>query len=104
VTARYRLLAAAETDLRAIIRYTRSKWDDGQARRYAAHLKHGIEAIVAGDVQIRDMAALHPGLRMAKCHHHYIFCLFGPDAPVLVLAILHERMDLMERLADRLKG
>jgi plasmid stabilization system protein ParE len=40
---------------------------------------------------------------MARCEHHYIFCLSRDDAPALVVAIFHERMDLMVRLTDRLK-
>jgi len=42
-------------------------------------------------------------LRMVRCEHHYIFCLPRDDAPALVVAIFHERMDLMARLADRLE-
>ena len=48
------------------------------------------------------MSSLHPGLIMARCQYHYLFCLPRPDAPALIVAILHERMDLMARLADRL--
>ncbi len=51
----------------------------------------------------KDMSALYPALRMAHCEHHYVFCLPREDAPALIVAILHERMDLMARLADRLK-
>ena len=40
---------------------------------------------------------------MIKCEHHYIFCLPRKDAPALVVAIFHEKMDLMARLTDRLK-
>ncbi|WP_232316649.1 hypothetical protein [Candidatus Burkholderia verschuerenii] len=40
---------------------------------------------------------------MGRSEHHCIFCLPREDAPALVVAIVHERMDLMARLADRLK-
>jgi len=49
------------------------------------------------------MTALYPALRMVHCEHHYIFCLPRDDAPVLVVAIFHERMDLMTRLVERLE-
>ena len=39
---------------------------------------------------------------MLHFEYHYIFCLPRDDAPALIVAILHERMDLMARLADRL--
>lgn len=104
MTASYVLTAAAEADLRDIIRYTRSEWGDAQTRSYVAKLTRGIERIAAGQGTSKDMAALYPGLRMVRCEHHYVFCLPRDDAPALVVAIFHERMDLMARLADRLEG
>jgi len=41
---------------------------------------------------------------MAHFEHHYVFCLPREDGPALVVAIFHERMDLMTRLADRLNN
>ncbi|ECP5445232.1 type II toxin-antitoxin system RelE/ParE family toxin, partial [Salmonella enterica] len=41
-------------------------------------------------------------LRMIHCEHHYVFCLPRGSAPALVVAIFHERMDLMARLSERL--
>ncbi len=102
-TASYRLLAAAEADLRDIIRYTRKHWGDAQTRTYVGKLQRGIEAIAAGQGHFKDMSALYPGLRVGKCEHHYIFCLPRKEEPALVVAIFHEKMDLMTRLADRLE-
>jgi len=103
LTAGYLLLSAAEADLRGIVRYTRKQWGEAQTRRYLAKLTRGIEAVAAGHGSFKDMGALYPGLRMAKCEHHYIFCLPRDNAPALVVAIFHEQMDLMARLAYRLK-
>lgn len=103
MTNSYILSSAAEADLRAIVRYTRSEWGEAQTRRYLAKLGTGIENLAAGRGYFKDMAALYPGLRMVLCEHHYIFCLPREDAPALVVAIFHERMDLMTRLAERLK-
>lgn len=96
------LTLAAEADLRGIVRYTRKAWGDAQARVYAAQLERGIDAVVSGKGAFRDMSALYPGLRMAQCEHHFIFVLPRDDAPALVLAIFHGRMDLMLRLQGRL--
>ncbi|OYR23310.1 toxin ParE [Brucella thiophenivorans] len=49
------------------------------------------------------MGDLYPNLRMKKCEHHYVFCLARKNEPSLIIAIFHERMDLMIRLADRLR-
>ncbi len=103
MTAPYVLLPAAEADLRDIIRYTRQQSGDAQTRSYVAKLQRGIENIAAGQGLSKDMAALYPGLRLAHCEQHYIFCLMREGAAALVVAIFHERMDIMLRLADRLK-
>ncbi len=96
------LTEAAEADLRGIIRYTRKHWGDVPVRSYVADLEQGIGRLVRGEGAFKEMDAIHPGLRMARCGHHYVFCLPREDAPALVVALLHERMDLMSRLADRL--
>lgn len=102
MTARYVLTAAAEADIREIVRYTRNQWGEVQARRYLAKLTRGIERISSGEGPSKDMGDLYPGLRMVRCEHHYIFCLPRDNAPALVVAIFHEQMDLITRLADRL--
>jgi len=98
----YVLSAAAEADLREIIRYTRRQWGDGQVRNYVLQLEAGIESLAAGDGAFRDLSDIHPSLRMAKCQHHYVFCLPREKGPALITAILHERMDLLVRLAGRI--
>lgn len=98
----YLLTAAAEADLRAIIRYTRKHWGDAQVRRYIGKLEQGIVRLAAGEGVFKDMSALFPALRMARCEHHYVFCLPQETAPALIVAIFHERSDLMTRLSGRL--
>ncbi len=99
----YVLSAAAEADLRDIIRHTRQRWGDAQVRSYVGKLQLGIERVALGLGFFKDMTALYPGLRMAHCERHYVFCLPRDDAPALIVAIFHERMDLMTRLAARLR-
>ncbi|MFH1805303.1 MAG: type II toxin-antitoxin system RelE/ParE family toxin [Pseudomonadota bacterium] len=98
----YILTAEAEADLRRIIRYTRKEWGTTQVRRYIAKLEQGIVDLAVGQGPFKDVSDLFPTLRMARCEHHYIFCLPRENAPALVVAIFHERMDLMTRLADRI--
>ncbi|WP_228765665.1 type II toxin-antitoxin system RelE/ParE family toxin [Sphingopyxis solisilvae] len=62
-----------------------------------------IEKIVDGKQAGKDLSEIHPGLRAVHCQHHYIFCLPRENAAALIVAILHERMDLMTRVAGRLK-
>lgn len=98
----YVLTAAAEADLRAIVRYTRAHWGAVQARRYIATLELGIARLAAGQGTFKDMSALFPTLRMARCEHHYVFCLPRKTGPALIVAIFHERMDIMMRVSGRL--
>jgi toxin ParE1/3/4 len=98
----YILAPGATADLRGIVRYTRDRWGKDQARSYAAKIKRGIEAIATGRGQSKDVSELYPGLRVANCEHHYIFCLPQENAPALIVAILHERMDLITHIKGRL--
>jgi plasmid stabilization system protein ParE len=102
-TPAYVLTDAAETDLRAIIRYTRKRWGDDQVRRYVREPEAGINRLAKVEGVYSDLGEIHPDLRVSHCGHHYIFCLPRTDAPSLIVAILHERMDLMARIADRLR-
>jgi plasmid stabilization system protein ParE len=102
-TPAYVLTDAAETDLRAIIRYTRKRWGDDQVRRYLRELETCITRLAKAEGVYSDTSEIHPDLRMSHCEHHYVFCLPRVDGPALIVAILHERMDLMARIADRLK-
>ncbi|MCC4614307.1 type II toxin-antitoxin system RelE/ParE family toxin [Xanthomonas campestris] len=98
----YVLTDAAEADLRGIIRYTSTRWGQAQVRRYIADLERGIARLAAGEGTFKDLSTLYPALRMSHCMHHYVFCLPREHAPSLIVAILHERMDLIMRLAGRL--
>jgi len=73
-----------------------------QVRRYIAKLEQGMARLACGQEPFKDMSALYPALRMTHCEHHYVFCLLRENSPALIVAIFHERMDLMKRLVDRL--
>lgn len=102
MTSAYVLTAAAEADLRGIVRYTRGQWGDAQVRIYMTKLAQCIERLASGRRGGERMDAVHPGLQMGRCQQHRVFFLPQEDGPTLVIAILHERMDLMARLASRL--
>lgn len=98
----YVLTRGAEEDLRSIVRYT-VQWGQRQCRVYIAELEARIEALARGQGVFKDMSALLPGLRVAACARHLIFLMPRTDAPAPVLAILHERMDILARLSSRLE-
>lgn len=88
--------------MRGIIRYTRKEWGNAQARRYIVKLEQGIARLASRQGTFKDMSALYLALLMSHCEHHYVFCLPRESSPALIVAIFHDRMDLLARLADRL--
>jgi toxin ParE1/3/4 len=102
VTRTHVLAQAAGADLREIARYSLRQWGAAQARRYIAQLEAAAAALASGQGVFKDLGTLHPGLRVAGSGKHFVFCLLRPGRPALVLAVLHERMDLIARLKGRL--
>jgi toxin ParE1/3/4 len=98
----YVLTSGAEADLRAIVRYSRSTWGEAQARRYLGALTDAIGRLAAGTPSARRLDEIHPGLLVLHNQHHFIFGVVQLGEPMLVVAILHERMDLMARMTGRL--
>ena len=96
----YDLTLAAETDLRNIWRYTYKTWGLEQADKYFDQIEACCEAV--GDRRARSKAldGLQDGVHIHRCEHHFIVWLAG-SRPVIV-AILHERMDFMQRLKAQL--
>jgi plasmid stabilization system protein ParE len=98
----YVFAPAAADELREIIRYTMKRWGMEQARAYSAAIEATASDLAAEQGAFKDLSALHPRLRAALSGKHYVFCLLRYNQPAIVLAILHERMDIMARLKIRL--
>ncbi len=94
------LTPEADSDLEDIWRYTLGRWGAAQADRYIDQLADCFSAIGDGQVHTRELKGNAKGARLYRCQHHYICYL--PFDPPLIIAILHERMDLLARLKDRL--
>lgn len=103
MTRSYVVTKGAAADLKEIARYTAEQWGEEQCRVYIGQLDKAAEALAKGQGVFKDLSSLHPKLRMALCGRHYVFCLPSPDAPAVILAILHERMDIIARLKGRLE-
>ena len=101
--ATYVLTSQALGDFRDIARYTKRQWGAAQALKYRDELETCAELIALGGGSFKSLSEIHPELRVGRCQHHYIYCLLKDSQPALIVAILHERMDLMARIADRLK-
>lgn len=73
-----------------------------QAARYAALLDAHFEKIGTDNARTRIFLQHRPELRVSRVGHHYVFHSEREKGVPLILAVLHERMDLMNRLRARL--
>ena len=98
----YELTEAADADVQAIARYTVKTWGIEQARRYEAILESHFQAIGREKARARGFLKHRPELRISRIEHHDVFHLLRANQGPLILAVLHENMDLVNRLRDRL--
>jgi len=99
----YELTQAAEADLQAIARYTVETWGAEQTRRYGELVENHFLDIGCQKVLTRVFLKHRPELRVSRVEHHFVFHLVREKQCPLILAVLHENMDLMSRLRNRLE-
>ena len=92
----------ADDDLEGIFDYTWQQWGEHQAHKYLLRLHKCADALATGKVLYKDLGNLVKGMKMMKCEHHFIFCRILRGKMPEIYAVLHERMDLMARIAERL--
>jgi len=102
VPARYELTPEAKEDIRSIWLYTSEQWGERQADRYARLLETGMQRIAPRRTMPRVFSARYPQVFVSRCEHHYIFYLHPEGQKPHILAVLHENMDLLSRLIERL--
>ena len=100
----YELTPDAETDLLDIALYTLKTWGLEQTDIYEAALESNFKGIGTGETRTRAVFEHRPELRVCRCEHHYVFALLREDEVPLIVAVLHEKMDLMVRLRERLES
>jgi toxin ParE1/3/4 len=102
MTRPYVLTKGAAADLRDIARYTIETWGLDQCQAYIRQIEDAACQVAGRKGTFRDMSSLYPGLLMRSVGKHYIFCLPRPNKKALILAVLHDRMDIVARLKKRL--
>lgn len=98
----YEIIELAEEDLKEIARYTLTQWGKKQSLHYARLLEKCFRDIAAGAVHSRSFSERYPQIRIRKCEHHYIFYIHPEKKPPCIIAVLHERMDMLTWLKNRL--
>ncbi|NEP57747.1 MAG: type II toxin-antitoxin system RelE/ParE family toxin [Symploca sp. SIO2G7] len=100
--ASFILSPAAEQDLLDIWEYTYETWGIEQADYYLDQLEVACQNIAAGTAFYKSWQEIHPDLISVHCQHHYLFALYNQTDKPLIIAVMHERMDFLARLKDRL--
>ncbi len=101
-TPSYELSPDAEEDWLSIIDYTYQQFGANQVVQYTEQLSKCIASLVAHEVPSKSINLDGLNIRSIHCQRHYIIAIDRIHRPMLIVAILHERMDLMRRLKNRL--
>lgn len=94
---------AALQDWQDIVEYTLEQHGIAQTEKYTAGLIQCIKAMAYEKGYFKDIDVSGRVVRIKHCQKHYIFALIRKNTPITVIAIFHERMDLMNKLKGRLQ-
>ena len=89
-------------DLEAVFDYTIDRWGIEQAHRYKSKIVQHLNSIAQGKARLKTFLETRPELQVSRCEHHYVFHLVRENQAPLIIAILHERMNMIDRIRNRL--
>lgn len=87
-------------DINNIWIYTAENWSVEQADRYYNLIMDEIEYIVRNFDMARDFGKIRKSYRYSKVKSHLIFFKNDETNEIEVVRVLHERMDIENRLAE----
>lgn len=90
--------AQARSDLRLILRNSRRLFGRNQAQRYAQHLKTAGNDLASGVRKGRPFDEAFPDRLRFKVEAHYLVYRQVDDGTILVLRVLHTRMNIADHL------
>ena len=93
----------AYEDMLGFRQYTHTTWSAAQADRYTEKLEHTCWMLVDTPHLGRALPEVEASLRVIRCDSHFIFYRVLRNR-LVVIALLHERMDAVRHLAGRLQG
>ena len=99
----YEKTPAVDEDWEEIANYTLNNYGEKQLLKYTSNLTKCLEDMAKGKSSYKDIKVQRNLVRVKHCQKHYIFALIRKDKPMLIIAIFHERMDLMQRVKKRLR-
>ncbi len=100
----YELTKDAERDLREVARYTLNKWGSEMLQQYRDGLKETFQRIGKDEVSKRQFLNKYPELYLTKYKYHFIFFLTEELEIPVIIGMIHERRDIVNRLPERLQN
>jgi toxin ParE1/3/4 len=98
---RYKLSVKAAEDIEGIWFYTFENWSLEQADRYINLIFDEIEYISANPEAGKDCNHIRKNYRCSKVKSHLVFYrLAEKEKAIEIIRVLHERMDVENRLSD----
>jgi toxin ParE1/3/4 len=97
--ARFKLTNNAVKDLSDIWNYTFDAWSESQADKYYKLILNACASIAKKPQQGKIYEEIYPDLKGKKASKHIVFYRVMDDESIEVTRILHERMDLKNKLA-----
>ena len=96
--AKFKLTNNAVKDLSDIWNYTYNTWSESQADKYYKLILNACAAIAKKPLQGKVYEEVYPDLKGKKTSKHIIFYRIMDDKSIEVTRILHERMELKNKL------
>ena len=96
----YKISSQALIDLEQIWLYTVKNWSIEQADRYYNLLISEMEYISQNQDSGKSMNHIKNGYRVSKVKSHLIFYKTSSESEIEIIRILHERMDIENRLKE----
>ncbi len=97
----FKISKLASQDLENIWLYTFENWSLEQADRYFNLIMNEIEFIAQNLDSGNDFSSVRKGYFRSKTKSHFIFYRIDPKNGILeIIRILHQRMDIENRLND----
>jgi plasmid stabilization system protein ParE len=100
----YDLTPDADADLENIARYTLVEWGEEQAERYLDRIEKQFLMIADRQIVPRQFSTRFPQVLVTRCQRHYIFYLHPEGEKPHIIAVLHERMDMIAKISHRLSA
>ena len=96
----YKISNQALIDLEQIWLYTFKNWSIEQADRYYNLLISEMEYVSQNQDSGKSMNHIKNGYRVSKVKSHLIFYKTSSESEIEIIRILHERMDIENRLKE----